>query len=144
MNRTSFRLLLIFLSVVLLSACATVPYSARKSPYKSVRLWNDALLNGNIKRAKALSHTTSSDYFERMYQGIEGLSAVYQKAREANGGSKSELEYEILKGDKATVAYIVYYKNGAIKKYTDTLIKEDGIWKVAPQYVKIQVIKSVK
>ena len=39
-------------------------------------------------------------------------------------------------GDIARVQYTSYYPNNKIKVYEDTLFLEDGIWKVAPQFVR--------
>jgi hypothetical protein len=43
---------------------------------------------------------------------------------------------ETVDGDSALVQYESYYADGTTKLWTDTLFREDAIWRVAPHYTR--------
>jgi len=108
-------------------------------PMEAVGIWNDALYDGNIEVARKHTSHTSSEYLKQL-DGLEGLSKSYQKGRD-NRPEKT-YEKETIDGDVAHVIYTSNYKDGSIKQWEDTLFREDGVWKVAPQHVRTHDITT--
>ena len=109
------------------------------TPSDAVGIWNNALYDGDIERARKHTSRTASEYLEGL-DGLEGLSKIYQRGRD-NRPEKT-YEEETIDGDVAHVVYISRYKDGSIKRWEDTLYREDGVWKVAPQHVVSELVEE--
>ena len=118
-------------TLVLVSACSNSSELSSELT-EVVDIWNDALYEGNIELARKHTSHTASEYLEAL-GGLEGLSEIYQGSRD----NRPEHVFKELTidGDVAHVKYISNYKDGSVKEYEDTLFREDGVWKVAPQHV---------
>lgn len=124
MRHPSFAIVLL----LFLFAC-----SKPSDPKEVVKIWNDALYEGNIELARKHTSITASEYLNKL-GGLEGLSAKYQAGRD--NFLETMIEEQSIDGNAARVIYTIYYKDGSIKRWEDTLFQEEGIWKVAPQYVR--------
>jgi len=111
-----------------------------QSPWEVNRAWNAALSEGDAATAKRLTSRTTleTEYWKRV-KGIDGLIEIYREGR-ANWMPCSLL-LELLNGSMATVAYQCPRRDGTVRIWEDKMVKEDGLWKVAAQYVKTIRIK---
>ena len=50
--------------------------------------------------------------------------------------------HEEISGDSAVVVYRVQYGADKIKYWMDKVLREDGVWKVAPQHVKMLPLRA--
>lgn len=123
-----------FLTFALAAASCTNEGSL--SPQQVVEAWNTALSNGDIEAAKRYTSSTSTDYIRDSFGSLDALSKKYQTNLSA-GKKKTIYEEEKVDADAARVIYTTYYPDGSIKRWEDTLFREEGVWKVAPQYVRM-------
>ena len=124
------RFLLSIISMTLICSCAY------RSPYRSVRVWNQSLRDGKVEKAKSLTSKESEKYMQDTFDGIEGLAKIYENAVNTKGIGKSKKVFSSVNGNVAFVIYLVSYGDGAVKLWADQLLKEDGVWKVAPEHVR--------
>lgn len=110
------------------------PSPTEQSPTVTVESWNDALHDGDVELAARLTSVTSNDYVSQAFGSIADLSQKYQNMEGER--PRTIFESEKIDGDIARVIYSVYYPDGSIKVWEDTLFREDGRWRVAPQFVR--------
>ena len=103
-------------------------------PSDVVRIWNDALFDGDIELARMYTSATSSEYIRNTWGSLEGLVQVYQNA--INNRCRCVTDHQTIEGRTARVAYTCFYPDNSIKQWEDTLFFEEGIWKVAPQFAR--------
>jgi len=112
------------------------------TPYEACMRWNNALGDGKLDLARKLTSQTSFTYLQKTFKGLEGLSGKYRKSSDPYiAESESEVETRI-DGRESIVVYDVTYRSGTRKRWRDRLLLEDGIWKVAPQYVEVQRLRD--
>ena len=121
----------VFLIVILLFLFAC---SKPLDPKEVFKIWNDALYEGNIELATKHTSITATEYLLNEFSGLNGLSKLYQAG--ADNRAESIIEEQKIDENTARVIYRFYYEDGTIKRWEDTLFYEEGIWKVAPQYVR--------
>jgi hypothetical protein len=107
------------------------------APKEVVLIWNDALFNENYKTVEKYTSRTSSKYMDSL-GGISGLSRIYQNSANKNGRNKITIISQSINGDSAIVKYESFYpKQAPTLFWQDTVLLENGIWKLAPQHVKV-------
>lgn len=125
--------------VCLISGCVSVKSSEVQSqdqePSEVIRIWNDALYDGDIELARKHTSKTSFEYFRSTVGWFEGLVQLYQKTK--NNRPRCVADNQTIKGSTARVVYTCFYPDNSIKQYEDILFFEEGIWKVAPQFVRV-------
>ncbi|MGH8537599.1 MAG: hypothetical protein ACREXM_14320 [Gammaproteobacteria bacterium] len=116
-----------------------------RGPREVVSLWNQALHNGDIAKARGLtSKDTKDDFIEQKYGGWEKLVERYQS------GAFYRYIYEETYGDKHDTARVVYHAvyedppSYTIRRFEDVIILEKGEWKIAPQWVVTTQLRPVK
>ena len=120
-----------------------------RTPWETVRSWNDALSDGDRSLALKLTwSTTTSTKYWRTVGGVEGLIQIYSRTRDRIGRSICSLLDQHIEGTSAQVHYSCRYADGSEKEWIDELRLEESAWKVAPQFVEVeprpQVIRKVK
>ena len=107
------------------------------SPWDVEYRWNAALYDGN--RSLALRLTSVTAFATPWWQsagGVEGLIRGYSTFG-TNRPTCTLLEQEIQE-TRAEIQYACEYADGSKKRWFSVLLWEDGGWKVAPQFVKVE------
>ena len=112
-----------------------VGYADAQEPKAVVELWQNALFDGDLKIASKYTSSTSAEYLSARFGSLEGLSQRYQVGKQ--NYLKTIYEEQKINGDIARVIYTTYYRDGSIKRWEDTLFREGGVWKVAPQFARV-------
>lgn len=123
-------ILLAGISILVVVTRPEPDYQNELAPSEVVKAWNDALRNGDVKTAAMLTSRTSGHGQDLGY--FEQLSNRYQNFRVV----ERIIIHEEISGDAAVVIYRVQYASDATKYWMDKLFREDGSWKLAPQYVR--------
>lgn len=102
-------------------------------PEEVVRIWNQALRDRQPELARKYTSKTSDEFIRQRWGSLDKLSEKYQKS---NFGTEL-VESVIVGPDTAKVSYTTVYRDESysVKTWEDILFLEDGIWKLAPQYV---------
>lgn len=111
------------------------------SPGEVAKTWNDALTEGDVRTAASLTSTTSTLHIKQNFGSLEQISVIYQRNLKDHK-VESKLVHEEISGDTAVVVYRVQYDDKAVKYWMDKLFREDGTWKVAPQFVQTTTLKE--
>lgn len=116
-----------------------------RGPREVVSLWNEALRQKNVAKARELtSRDTSDDFIKQRYGGWEQLMERYQSV------SLRRYIHEATYGENYDAARVVYYvvyddpPSYTIRRYEDVVLLEDEKWKVAPQWVVTTQLRPVK
>lgn len=62
---------------------------------------------------------------------VGGLKGMWDRATREGTIDKVEIIKEEVRGEGATVIFRIHYKNGDTEKKSESMIKEDGKWKIA-------------
>lgn len=103
------------------------------TPAEAVEAWNRALEKGDGDTARRLTSNTSGEYVREAFGSLEKLSKRYQTELKGLKTTTRVIEEEI-DGESAVVVYRVVYDAGRVTYWMDRLLREDGEWKVAPQF----------
>ena len=113
--------------------------NAHKAPGEVVQIWCNALYDGDKELARKYTSNTSSEYL-LTYGSMEGLIEHFQKGKDNR--PRIVIVSIRRKGGTAVVVYTCYYRDKSVKQYEDKLFLEEGIWKVAPQFVQWKLISK--
>jgi hypothetical protein len=116
----------VLLWISLLCACAG------STPSSAVRAFYKAMSNGKADDAIGLlSQQTINTLGEPKLR--MGIQEAARQASEKGGLKDLEITNEQIKGDVATVTFLLKYGNGTQKTEIERLVKEKGGWRLQPQ-----------
>lgn len=121
-------------------------FQSVRTPEDVVRDWNNSLKNRDLAQAKSLTSIKSFSYIDSKWGSLESLSEIY-----VENGNHSDHEDIIVdvdyakSGKEAIVTYICFYnskENYAVKEWRDLVVLENGIWRVAPEYAVVKILRG--
>ena len=111
------------------------------SPGEAAKTWNDALTQADVQTAASLTSSTSAPYIKQNFGSLEQLAIIYQQNLK-HRKVETKLIHEEISNDTAIVVYRVQYDEKSVKYWMDKLLREDGTWKIAPQFVQTTTLKE--
>jgi len=122
-------LFLIFALLYLLNGCGGI---GQKSPSEVVRAFYMAANEGKYSESeKYLSSEALNALKSGMGMFVGGMKGLLDKATRNGRIEKVEILKEEIRGEGAEVRFRVFFKDGDSKKDSETLIREDGVWKIS-------------
>ena len=138
-NRVNHKLILCLVAIMAIGAFFLKSYQWRLDPSEVVVEWHEAMHDGDIETAERYTSETAASHIENEFGSMTEYSMVYY-TRQSRGNAHLIDHY--INGDVATVVSISCYDDGTQREWEDTLFLEEGVWKVAPQYVTVRPAPS--
>ena len=138
-RRINRKFVLLLIAFLALSALCLNLFNLRLDPGEVVIRWHEAMHDGDIETAERYTSATATSYIVDQFGSMTAFSTVYY-TRQSRGNAY--LVDTHISGQVATVVSISCYEDGTQREWEDILFLEDGIWKVAPQYVVVRPARS--
>lgn len=132
-NRVNRKFVILLLAIITTAGAWLYGYEGRLDPSEVVILWHESMHDGEVQTLERYTSETASTYIADRYGTLSDFSIVYY-TRQSRGHAR--IINADISGDVATVVSISCYDDGRQQEWEDTLFLEDGIWRLAPQFVR--------
>jgi hypothetical protein len=130
MRRVAACTALLAVSVLLVS-CGSMPTPFQKSPGDVVKAFYRAANEGRYSEAEQMMSEDAKAFLKgELGQLAGGFKGIVDKMTKNGTIVSVDIEREQIRGEGATVTGKVSYKDGSSEEKGESLIKENGSWKL--------------